>query len=369
MSPIDDADTLRRINPQSIRMYLTSCGWENVRSEQTFDIFEFKATGDRIQVPNSRDLRDYALRVRDVVSELSVMLSESPQTILSGMMLSASTDLIEYRYESGGGEAGLIPVQDLERLLEAGRNINLYAYRDMLDFHVHYHGSRWTKAKDLDSIRVGPTVPGSYIVQFVYPAIACSGSVQSTVEGGIQLDNPNLHLLCDKIESSLGEVIDAAERGRTSLDSELRISHNFVASVAGLSFDNADVEVRRMTTLNHVGTSSKPLPLSRNVVKNILALERGMRPPECESERTFVGRLVQLIDLREKPSDEPISMKIRYIDEDDRIRTARFSISGDDADVAYDAAKNRNIVSITGVLAGPANSRQISDVTEFKILD
>ena len=82
------------------------------------------------------------------------------------------------------------------------------------------------------------------------------------------------------------------------------------------------------------------------------------------------GRLVQVNDLREEVGDEPVTMKIKYMDDrNDRILTAKFVVSGEDADMAYDAAKGRRTVSLTGVLTGPPRSRSLEQISDFKVLD
>ena len=61
-------------------------------------------------------------------------------------------------------------------------------------------------------------------------------------------------------------------------------------------------------------------------------------------------------------------MKIRYFNDDNKLSTAKFIISGEDVDVAYDAIQNRKTVSISGILTGTPNSKKIEDIVEFKIV-
>ena len=363
-------DVLSNINPQNIRMYLISRGWENMRQEAKFDVFRNSSTEETLVVPNDRTLRDYAYRVEDIIDSLSRSESESPQSIIMGMTMSSSTDVISYHYEPDSKEVGLIPVADLESILNAGRNINNYAFRDMCDFKPRYTSSRWDRKHELDEIRVGPTLPASYVVQFIYPSLTAAGGIQTTLDGGVSIEHENLRLLCDKIELSLNEVIGAAERGKTELDSDAKISYNFVSSLRDLNFAGAEVEVRRTKTIGTPGGASRPMSLTHSVMRNIASIERNMRPEEMDSEVNIIGRLVQVNDLREEVGDEPVTMKIKYMDDrNDRILTAKFVVSGEDADMAYDAAKGRRTVSLTGVLTGPPRSRSLEQISDFKVLD
>lgn len=364
------ADVLKKMNPQNIRMYLISRGWIVSSEEQHFDIMENPKTGDTVIVPNDRELRDYVYRIEDIIDSLSEINEESPQSIVSGMMMSSSTDIISYHYEPNNGEVGLIPIPALEKILRVGNNLNFYAYHDMCDFKLRYNSTKWEKKKDLEDIRVGPTIPGSYVVQFIYPAFSDSTYRQSTLEGDVHLDKEVFRQLCDRIELSLSEVVMAAERSKDTLDSELNISYNFVSSLSELYFDNADMEVRRNKMVGSPEISSKPLSLTRKVMRNISHIEQNMRPLESERESTLIGRLVQVTDLRDEVGDEPISMKIKYIDDkEDKIRTATFVVSGEEANLAYDASKNRKTVSLTGIITGPSRSKRLENITEFKILE
>ena len=62
-------------------------------------------------------------------------------------------------------------------------------------------------------------------------------------------------------------------------------------------------------------------------------------------------------------------MKIKYLDsETDKVLSATFKIEGVLADLAYDASKKRNMVSITGTIIGTSRNRHIEDITDFKVI-
>ena len=355
------------IRPQSIRLYVSSRGWEKQRSESKYDIYENKAFDEVLVIPNDQSLRDYSKRVGELIGDLSRLYGERSDVILSGVTLSSATDIIEYHYEPQDGEFGLIPVLVLQDILSVGRDINRIALRDMSGFRQYYASGNWGKNDVLDDVRIGPTVPGSYGVQFIYPGLGSGKWHQKTIDDRIAMDRPILRSICDKIEDSMREIVDAAERGRTDIDPDLRISYNFVSSMMGLEFDNADVRIQRTKTINSE-VQSKPIELSKPVFRNIAKIEYNMRPQSLSKQRTVVGRLVQLNDTREEIDDGPISMKIKYMDPDkDKVLTASFKIDGEDANIAYDASKKRSFVSITGMLIDGQRKR-IEDITEFKVL-
>lgn len=98
-------------------------------------------------------------------------------------------------------------------------------------------------------------------------------------------------------------------------------------------------------------------------------MEKGMRPEERSGMVPIKGMLVQVSDSRAAPDDGPVRMRIRFFDSDERIRTASFVVRSEDVPAAYDAAKGRRLVSLSGTLSGPARGRRIDDYTDFRVLE
>ncbi len=355
------SDALCKINPTSIEAYLSSRGWHKDQEIFGFHSFSNDGYGMQLMVPTDRTQDDYPRRLYELISDLSEIYSESAQSILTGMSMSSCSDTVEYHYESNPDEVGIIPVDSLVSILRAGRNINTYALRDLIQYEPYYRGSGWNR-EELDRIRIGPPIPGSYIVQFLYP----TGTGHADGADGSALD---LKVLCDKIEDSVISIKDAAERGRKSLDPELRISYNFVSSVMSLGSSGSDIGISR-TRPGEPERQNPPTVLTEKIFRNISSIESEMRPPELSEEGRFVGRIVQINDRREECGDQKTTMKLRFLDSEGRKAvTARFDVSGEDAETAYNASKDRKIVSIEGILSGPPGSRRIDDITDFRVLD
>lgn len=360
-------DIFKQISPQKIRLYLTSCGWNYDRSTKFCDIFSNPDDGTVVTVPNNRDYSDYAYRVEEIVRDVSASESLPVQRVITGMTISASTDIIEYHYEPESGEVGLIPIPDILHIISAGNDLNNYAYRDIKEYRESYANSNWKGRKDLDSIRLGPTIPGSYVVQFVYPMMNDSGSIGTDLHGAVVPDNGNLSQVCDKIESSLESIIDAAERNRKELEPEDRISYNFVSTVMELGFDKADMDVRRIRTLGKTKDVPKPQILSKQIFSRISAIETNMRPDEMRVEQDFIGRITMFKDPREEVNDDPADISVTFIDTEGKACSATLSLNGDDLNKAYDASKARQNVKVSGTLVG-GKYKRIIDVKGFSIL-
>ncbi len=221
----------------------------------------------------------------------------------------------------------------------------------------------------LDKVRIGPTIPESYVIQFLYPVIEThSGQVSTNLEGGLNSDS-TLSNICDKIEKSLTAVVKAAESGKTELDPELKISHNFVNSILGLESDKAELDIKRIKVIGKKDEARSPVNLTKHIFERIRPIEITMRPPEMELEQELIGRVTETRDQRETPSDGCASIRIAYFDKDNRTGTALIKLDGEDLDLAYDAAKTRKLLSITGVLVGNGHNKHIDNVTSLKLID
>lgn len=353
-------EMLLAITPDNIRMYLTSRGWEKVRSESAFDVFDNAAISEPILVPNDVALGDYIKRVDDVISDLSRLYSESPQTIFIGLTMSSSPSVLEYRYEPRSKEIGLISGKDLINLIQTGNALNNYAYRDMVKFETYYKSSNWEGRSVLDDVKIGPTSPGSYIVQFIYPTTTNTRMIEGDTASGC-----NIGSICDKVETSLRAITDAAKHGKTTLDPELRISYNFVETVMDLEMKSADVSVIRTSSPEE---KHNRIAFSERLFRNISQIEMNMRPPACEKAATVIGYVVQVNDSRES-MDGPVTVRIKYMDPDEeQVRTAVLTVNGADADIAYEASRLRRMVSVSGTLVGGSSARKIEDVTDLRLI-
>jgi len=363
-------EVLGSIKPQYIRLYLASRGWNDERSTPTGNVFRNESLNEEVIVPNSNTYRDYQYRVEDLVNILSSIEKVPHSTIITGMMLSTATDIVEYKYEPQNKEVGLIPIQRMIDILNANWDLTNNAYRDLKEWKSTYPSSRWAGQKILDDIRVGPTIPGSYIIKFIYPAI--TGPVQSNLDQNPIYSNEDLKLVCDKLESSLRSVINSAERNRNTIDQEEeKISYNFVSSIMDLKFDDADVEIKRQVIVGKESKHPNPIALTTRIFNNISKIERSLRPSNIDEDLTFAGYFIEMKDERQtKDENIPGTLRLRFInpgDKEGRALTAKLSFSGDELNFAYSAMKERKPVTLKGKLIGTGRSKHIEDVYDFKV--
>lgn len=359
-------DVLQSLKPQSIRLYLNSRGWIKRKSAITFDIFTKKDSSEEVLVPNDSSYSDYVQRIEDLLLSLSQIENTSPSYILTGLMLSSATDILEYKYIPDSGEAGIIPIDRMISIIEVNKNLTNFAYRDMESYDTSYYSSNWAGKHVNEAVKLGPSIPGSYIIRFIYPGIG--SQVQTTLEGAAKLTDMKMRQICDKIESSVKTVIEYAEDGVVYIEPEKKISYNFVASMMNLEFKDADIELKRVATIGRENEASAPISMTNKIFKRISEIEQNMRPPEMDWDSKFVGFLVEAKDYRAERDEFHGSFKLKYIGDNNKTNTAKLILLEDDLEIAYDAMKKRKTVSVKGKLIGSRNNKEIIDIFDFEIL-
>lgn len=356
-------DILRHISPRNIEIYLRACGWKRERETKTFDIYSDTLSGELIAIPNSADYSDYPHRIDEVIKTLSDISGKSIQNITRALLSSTASNIVEYHYEPYSNEEGLIPAQTLIDLVGTGMDLNNYAYRDLEEYRISYPTSNWYGRKHLDSVRVGPTFPGSYIVQFLFPANDGKG-FDFTLD--CEAASNELTKICDKLESSLDLIIDAATRNKNELEQGSKVSYNFVQSLMDLKFDDGDVVIKRTRAFARK-EAPRQFHLSKKIFNRIAIIEDNMRPEEMRTEQEYVGRITVLRDPRQELNNEPAEVTITFVDTDGKARNATISLRGSDLNKAYEASSTRRNVKITGRMVG-SNHRHFDEYSDFKIL-
>jgi len=363
------SEVLKTIKPQYVRMYLCSRGWSKNKSTLTYDVFRNEDYNEELVVPNDSIYRDYQYRLQDIVDLLSSLENTSPSNIITGMMISNATDIIEYRYEPQNNESGIIPISRLMSILQTNKNLTSIAYRDMKEWKPAYFSSKWKGSNIVDEVRVGPTVPGSYIVKFIYPAIEKSKSIQSDISGAPSFSNEDIKLVCNKLEGSLRVVVECAENSLNMIEEDEKISYNFVSALLDLKFEDASVDIRRTEIIGKKDDISKPISLTYRLFDRISRIEENMRPKEMDVDRTFTGYIINMKDDRKSVEEtNPGTLRLKFVDSGDSksAMTATLSLSGDDLDLAYLAMSKRSPVTMKGKLIGN-RSKHIEEIYDFKI--
>jgi hypothetical protein len=357
---------LKGLKPQTVRLYLSAQGWTVHEKTSKFSIYRNKELNEEVLVPNNRSFKDYVDRLEDLMNVLSFAEERTKNEILTNIMYASAVSVIEYRYESSSDEYGVIPIMDMNTLLNTQKNLTNYAYRDLVDWKKSYPSSRWRGSTLSDEVRLGQTTAGSYIVRFLYPSVAKMD--QETLADGPIITDDTMEKVCDKIISSLGTIVEYAEAGKDEIEDDKKISYNFVSSVSNLKMDDVSLEVNKTDMSRPKGELRDPIPITNKIFSNIFRIEENMRPPELSKEREFVGWFVRVSDKSSYDEDAPIQLALRFGDDDGIYSSARLDLDDSHKDLIYDAMRNNKAVKLNGTLKGTGQNKRIDDPSGLRIV-
>jgi hypothetical protein len=169
---VRDPDTLRNLRPLDVVAYLRAKGW---RKEADLDdkgsLWFNSADGTEVDVtlPMRRDLADYALRMGELLRNLSVAEQRSELEILRDLA-TTTADLIRVRAQSHITGNGTLPLQQAVTFVERSRDMMLSAACAALDKRAYFAKRKPQQAMDyLQELRMGQSEEGSYILTILSP--------------------------------------------------------------------------------------------------------------------------------------------------------------------------------------------------------
>lgn len=296
----EEAEALRL---EDVRTHLVLDGWHRDAAASWETATVYHREDAELVVPVRRELRDYALRMADIVQTLASVHSRSPRSILSELMQPPSADVLRLRDVSPYSTQGSVPIEEGLRLINGGRNALLavaHSAKEPLDYHPRLG------VKDavdfLDKCRLGQTERGSYIATILIPVPPEINETQQETMFGSEPDQPYERRVTtlfmsalDTIRKSLddtapGELLDASKRG---------ISSNLCDAVAEMlpNADQSEVEISvawARTRQNYPKQVPARVTVASAEAGTIRAVAQKLRERQSKSPQTVQGAIIGL---------------------------------------------------------------------------
>ena len=169
---IKDRDAFRRLSLVDVRAYLTSQGWssEGAYGSVATIFSKIVVSGRRHEVllPMRSEYVDYAARMADIVSEISVVEDRS-QLVVFYDLIKSGFDVIRFRAPQAD-DAGTIPLENGVALYDHARDLIAAVANAAIKPKRAYRSNSSAQAKDyVTSLRLGQTEVGSYVLTILSP--------------------------------------------------------------------------------------------------------------------------------------------------------------------------------------------------------
>src|SRR5262245_39671441 len=181
---IKDRDALSQLSLVDVRAYLTSQGWIAKGRYGSVATIYSKAVGSghefEILLPIREELRDYAVRMGDVVDTLSEAEGRTQLSVFADLIKSGF-DVLRFR-ASEADDAGTIALEHGVGLYDHARHLMAAASNATIKPRRAYRGAMFDQTREyLQQLRLGQTEVGSYVLTVLSPVPPALESEQATL--------------------------------------------------------------------------------------------------------------------------------------------------------------------------------------------
>jgi hypothetical protein len=167
---IRDTQALLTIPPVDAALYLRSKGWVESSSQPGRASYWRLTVGDdeyEALLPLDHGLKDYALRMGELLHVLAVAEGRSQPEIYSDLLL-VTADVMRIRIADPESADGTLPIEDNAQIAQKARDLMLAAACAATDRRPVWHTRKPVQAVDhVRKVRIGQSERGSYVIKVI----------------------------------------------------------------------------------------------------------------------------------------------------------------------------------------------------------
>ncbi len=373
-----DSKALSSRSPQNIISYLQSKGWIGEPREDVAR-FTLNVLEDEFEllVPLSASARDYPARVRDIVRTLSTVEDRSELDIVRD--LSTVGMDVSYVETFPVGPAGTAPLEDAVGAIQGLRDLVLGAATSVLSDKPRavQPTRKPTAATELmHSVRVGPSIEGSYVLsaQLPVPPLLPSHAAERLFAAELE---PLARRVTVMLHDALKEARDAAVQAQIGMDGfrgftervAKGVTANLCEALVSLGGKEGNpFRIRFAWALNRPMPRVSPaIEFGGDLLPVLASAAEELRARGVEDDVAVVGDVVRL--HREGSGSGEVSVA-GSIEGDDLGRLYRvwFELPANEYELAVRAHEQSATVVVRGDLIRVGNRYQLKNAHNFEVL-
>jgi hypothetical protein len=372
---IRDPEAVRAIRPVDGALYLRASGWEQKDVQPGKASIWARKVGDEefeAMLPMDIELRDYALRMGDLLEVLTITEKRSQWQVYSDL-LTITADVIRIRIADPELTDGTLPIEENAQIAQKARELMLAAACAVTERRPYWHKRKPTQAMDhVRRIRIGQSERGSYVVTIIN---RITPLLHATQEKLFETDDPYERKVTQTLAQSLHALDRAAEQA--AITQEMAAFDNAVPQGVNANLCDAVVglwggdEVQRSLEFSFSWSPTRPVvhdtvrrvSFTSDRIPVIREAGRQMREREPLLEFELQGPVVKL----ERPEGAP-SGKVTIVGllEDRQIRVA-LELEDKQYHVAVQAHDQGQTVRTTGVLTREGRGYTLSNPSDLAV--
>ncbi|MCK6473720.1 MAG: hypothetical protein L6R28_18510 [Planctomycetes bacterium] len=372
-------ELLRTVAPNDLVEYLLARGWRQVKGIKK-PIAVLRPRGrvqTDVQIPLNREFDDYYFRMSEAIAEVAAKESRAPVAVLNDLLVSSS-DILRFRLDGPAYADGTIPLEDGLAFLNGSRKALLSAACEATEERPFFSKlTRGNSLEFLNSCRLGQTERGSFVAVLLCPLDVFNTRINN--EEGLwgsdvqpdpfprqvtkRLLNSTLHIC------RLGST-DQIERLVNPQRGDLQVSANLCEALLEMHNFNPRTNLEITTTWarslspGRKATESVEIPMRVFPVLEEVAAK--LRPKQEPVQSIFIGKVAKLSAEANK-EDRADGEIIFAFQGDDELIKAKVLLRAPDYDVACDAHKNGQYVTIKGIFVRGSRLHEIKEYSKFGI--
>lgn len=352
---IRDAATLRDVPLVRLVAYLRTHGWDSAPLGPSGTAWSVGLDDERLEIllPNTTDVRDYALRIAEALAALALHEGRSQGDILADVLASGS-DIIRFAAKGEVFEDGTAPISVGVRLLEQAEEALLSAACAALIPKGLYPTRKPPAAIEyMKKVRLGQTERGSFVVSIQSP-------VSPALTQGTLFEEPDepyerrvVITFAKALEATKAAIVAAAATGSPEpflAAVPQGVNANLCESLARI-LENAEirtVEVRFSwsATRTHVPDAPAYAVFQADEAPLLAEASRVFREREPQADYAVIGPVVGL--QRAEGADNGVATIAAVVD--GPVRKVLVELPAGDYEKAIAAHESRSVVRIEGEL-------------------
>jgi len=376
---VDFESLAGRINHLETAKYLRDLGWAEVPTKANHvNIFQLEnqALSFQVNLPASRDLRDYGSAMFRTAETIALSANKSVEHVILEL-LNPLSDILRIRIQEPSAETGSLFVEDAIRLYENAKKLLMFAAMDV-ERPQPFHAGRPNAniSEFIGMCRFGQTEIGSYIVSVVCPFAYFDNSPSRQLsyfsDAEVCADTLTRKTM-NKLISSVHTVKKAVHQGNLESITENSISANFLDALSKINIyrtdSTLDLTVKYAPTININTLSDTSVSINHDYYRPIDSVVQKIKHTHENQEKAFIG-LIKASDADPNVSlRKQGTIRLVYLNNEGKssTSTATVNLAINDYNAALDAHSAGKYVKVVGILSGQKGNRSI-EYSHFEVL-
>ena len=360
-----------------LQAYLRNTGWVRIETtKQSVGLFQKEVGANFYEaiVPLSKDFKDYAYRIFDVLEAIANAEHREIDQVLTDLSIPPA-DIVRFRVINRDTFGGTISFLDGFNLLESAKKALFTTACDIVQ-PEKYHKRLGLKGAQqfIEECRLGQTEKGSFIASVICPFINQTPEDKaqqlSIFNNSDEFKGSLTRQVTSRMMFALAEVKTAIDRGEENkiveLEGDQMISANFLESIVELNTNRYNTEIEIMTSWSvfagerpdittAIKFSNDYIPVLENIITKIKPIDKGF-------DDDFIGKISMTKadpDIHARAEGE---ITLNYIiGDEEKVSKARVVLNNQDYDKACEAHKEGKSVKIKGRLVTIGRSKTIEN--------